>query len=76
MYKQAIGRTTSIHNQTSQDINDVVDDLGSRDEVNYVMKILQMGTGADRQLAKWDGTQEGFKKVVDYIIEETHLGLD
>jgi len=57
-------------------INDVVDDLGSRDEVNYVMKILQMGTGADRQLANWDGTQKGFKKVVDYIIEETHLGLE
>jgi glutamate---cysteine ligase / carboxylate-amine ligase len=57
-------------------INDVVDDLGSRDEVNYVMKILQNGTGADRQLAKWDGTQEGFKKVVDYIIEETHIGLE
>ncbi len=57
-------------------INDVVDDLGSRDEVNYVMKILQDGTGADRQLAQWDGTQEGFKKVVDYIIDETHLGLE
>jgi carboxylate-amine ligase len=56
-------------------INDVVDDLGSRDEVNYLLKILQTGSGADRQLANWDGTQEGLKKVVDYIIEETHVGL-
>ena len=56
-------------------INDVVDELGSRDEVNYLLKILDMGTGADRQLAAWDGTEVGLIKVVDYIIEETHLGL-
>ncbi len=57
-------------------INDVVDDLESRDEVNYLLKILDMGTGADRQLKMWDGTEEGLLKVVDYIIEETHLGLN
>ena len=57
-------------------VNDVVDELGSRDEVNYLLKILDMGTGADRQLAAWDGTEEGLIKVVDYIIEETHLGLN
>jgi carboxylate-amine ligase len=57
-------------------INDVVDELGSRNEVNYLLKILEMGTGADRQIAAWDGTEEGLKKVVDYIIEETHLGLN
>lgn len=56
-------------------ISDVVDDLGSWDEVNYILKIMQNGTGADRQLKVWDGTQEGLKKVVDYIIEETHVGL-
>jgi carboxylate-amine ligase len=57
-------------------INDVVDDLGSRDEVNYLLKIIDNGTGADRQLKVWDGTEEGLKKVVDYIIEETHIGLN
>jgi len=56
-------------------ISDVVDDLGSWEEVNYILQMLQNGTGADRQLAVWDGTQEGLKKVVDFIIEETHLGL-
>ncbi|MCC7159434.1 MAG: carboxylate-amine ligase [Ignavibacteria bacterium] len=56
-------------------ISDVVDDLGSWDEVNYILKMMQNGTGADRQLKVWDGTQEGLKKVVDYIIEETHVGL-
>ncbi len=57
-------------------INDVVDDLGSREEVNYIMQILDKGTGADRQIAVWDGTEEGLKKVVDFIIDETHLGLN
>jgi carboxylate-amine ligase len=56
-------------------ISDVVDDLNSWSEVNYLLQILQNGTGADRQLAHWDGTHDGLKKVVDYIIEETHYGL-
>jgi carboxylate-amine ligase len=56
-------------------ISDVVDDLNSWDEVNYILQIMQNGTGADRQLAHWDGTPDGLKKVVDYIIEETHVGL-
>jgi len=56
-------------------IDDVVDELGSRNEVNYIKKILEMGTGADRQLEVWNQTQDT-KKVVDYIIEETHKGLN
>jgi len=56
-------------------IDDVVDELGSRDEVNYIKKILEMGTGADRQLEIWNQTQDT-KKVVDFIIEETHKGLN
>jgi carboxylate-amine ligase len=56
-------------------IDDVVDELGSREEVNYIRKILEMGTGADRQLAVWDQSGDT-KNVVDYIIEETHKGLD
>lgn len=56
-------------------INDVVDDLGSRDEINYMLKILDHGTGADRQLAVFKETDD-LKKVVDYIVEETHTGLN
>jgi carboxylate-amine ligase len=48
--------------------------LGSREEVNYIKKILEMGTGADRQLKVWEETKD-VKKVVDFIIEETHHGL-
>jgi carboxylate-amine ligase len=55
-------------------IDDVVDGLGSREEVHYVKKILEMGTGADRQLAVYEQSGDT-KAVVDYIIEETHRGL-
>ncbi len=55
-------------------IDDVVDELGSREEINYIHKILEMGTGADRQLAVWEQSRDT-KNVVDYIIEETHYGL-
>jgi glutamate---cysteine ligase / carboxylate-amine ligase len=47
-------------------IDDVVDPLGSRHRVNYVNKILEMGTGADRQLKVFEETKD-LKTVVDYI---------
>src|SRR6478735_7813682 len=46
-------------------IDDVVDQLGSRHAISYVQKILEQGTGADRQLAIYDQTQN-LKTVVDY----------
>ena len=55
-------------------IDDVVDELGSRQEINYIREILKNGTGADRQLRVWNETGD-LKKVVDYIIEETEVGL-
>ena len=56
-------------------IDDVVDDLGSREEVDYVHQILRLGTGADRQVEVYNRTKD-LKQVVDYIITETHHGLD
>jgi carboxylate-amine ligase len=55
-------------------INDVVDDLGSRNEVSHVIKMLEAGTGADRQLKVFEETND-LKKVVDYIIKETQHGI-
>ncbi|GAA4409408.1 carboxylate-amine ligase [Nibrella viscosa] len=55
-------------------VDDVVDDLGSREEVEYLNKILEMGTGADRQLSVFNQTQD-LTKVVDYIVQETSFGL-
>ncbi len=55
-------------------INDVVDDLGSRDEIMYLHRILNHGTGADRQLRVFHETGD-LKQVVDYMISETEAGL-
>ena len=56
-------------------VDDVLDDLGSREEVQKVYKIFESGTGADRQLDVWEQSYD-LKNVVDYIIDETHFGLD
>jgi len=55
-------------------IDDVVDELGSREEINYIHQMLKMGTGADRQLKVFEQTGD-LKKVVDYIVAETRVGV-
>jgi glutamate---cysteine ligase / carboxylate-amine ligase len=55
-------------------IDDVVDELGSRNEINYIHRILEHGTGADRQLKVFHETGD-LKKVVDYIVSETESGV-
>jgi glutamate---cysteine ligase / carboxylate-amine ligase len=55
-------------------IDDVVDELDSRHEVNYIHRILDSGTGADRQLRIFQETGQ-LTKVVDYIVYETQSGL-
>jgi carboxylate-amine ligase len=53
-------------------VDDVVDELGSRGEIDYIHEIVRMGTGADRQLKVFRETGE-LTRVVDYIISETEL---
>ena len=55
-------------------IDDVVDELGSREEINYIHQMLEMGTGADRQLKVFEETGD-LKKVVDYMVAETRVGV-
>jgi carboxylate-amine ligase len=55
-------------------VDDVVDELGSRNSINYIRTILEQGTGADRQLAVYHETGS-LEKVVDYITDETVRGL-
>lgn len=55
-------------------IDDVVDELGSRDAVNYAREIIKNGTGADRQLAAY-AQRNDLKDVVDYIVKETEHGV-
>lgn len=52
-------------------LEDVVDDLGSRQEVAYAHTILQNGTSADRQLATFKKTNS-LQAVVHQLIQETN----
>ncbi|MBJ7428793.1 MAG: carboxylate-amine ligase, partial [Bacteroidia bacterium] len=56
-------------------IDDVVDELGSRNEINYVLKMLENGTGADRQLAVFEKTGD-LKDVVDFITAQTLINTN
>ena len=47
-------------------VDDVVDHLGSRNAINFIHKILERGTGADRQLAVYEETKT-LTSVVDYV---------
>jgi carboxylate-amine ligase len=40
----------------------------------HIERIIREGTGADRQLAAWERTQD-MKAVVDHIVTETYEGL-
>ncbi len=53
---------------------DVVDELGTRKEVEYAYRILDGGTSADRQLATFQRTND-LKAVVDQLIAETEEGV-
>ncbi len=55
-------------------VDDVVDELGSREELKYIETMLKQGTGADRQLAVYEKTGD-LKAVVDYMVAETNLGI-
>ncbi len=57
-------------------IDDVVDELGSREEIQYIHRILEHGSGADRQLRVFQETGGDLKAVVDYIVSETESGLE
>ncbi len=53
----------------------MVDELGSRKEVEYAFTILDDGTSADRQLATFERTGD-LKAVVDQLVRETAEGID
>lgn len=55
-------------------LDEVVDELGIRDEVAYVHTILDRGTSADRQRRTFERTGD-LTAVVDRIVAETREGL-
>lgn len=58
-------------------VDDVLDDLGSRSEINYLRRLLDnpQGTGADRQIEVYKRTRS-IQAVTQYLIDQTAEGLD
>jgi carboxylate-amine ligase len=54
-------------------VDDVVDQLGTRREIEHIRTILKEGTSADRQLRRFKETND-LKVVVDSLAEETVMG--
>ncbi|MGH9856046.1 MAG: glutamate-cysteine ligase family protein, partial [Blastocatellia bacterium] len=55
-------------------VDDVVDDLGSREEIGYVYRILEDGSSADRQLRVFKETGD-LRAVIDSLMKETLEGV-
>jgi carboxylate-amine ligase len=55
-------------------VDDVLDEVGIREEVAYIHNILSEGNSADRQIRCFEKTRD-MKKVVQQLIEETMQGV-
>jgi carboxylate-amine ligase len=64
----------TLINELLEFIDDVVDELGCRTEVNYVYQMLEQGSGADRQIKVYEETKD-LKKVMEYVVSQTRKGL-
>ena len=73
--KEAEVETRSLLNELLEFVSTEVEELGSKNEMAHVERIMREGTGADRQLAVWQHTRD-MKVVVDQIVAETYEGLD
>ncbi len=63
-----------IHELIEWFLADVVDELGTRKEVEYAFKILDEGNSAARQIATFNRTNS-LHEVVDHLIRETEEGV-
>jgi carboxylate-amine ligase len=58
-------------------VDEVLDDLGTRAEINYLRLLLDdpHGTGADRQIEVYQQTGDT-QAVVQYLLQQAQIGLD
>jgi len=63
-----------IHEMIEWLLEDVIDEFGARQDIEYFQRILDEGTSADRQLATYKRTGS-LKTVVDQLIDETAEGV-
>jgi carboxylate-amine ligase len=55
-------------------VDSELDELGSREAIEYIHTMLERGSGADRQLKVFRETGD-LRAVVDYMAAETKAGL-
>jgi carboxylate-amine ligase len=72
--KEAEVDERSLLNELLDFVSTEIKELGSEREMAHLERIIREGTGADRQLAAWERTQDT-KAVVDQIVVETYEGL-
>ncbi|HTI13002.1 MAG TPA: carboxylate-amine ligase [Dictyobacter sp.] len=65
----------AIH-ETLDFVDDMLDDLGTRQEINYLRNLLDQksGTGADRQIAVYNATGS-IDAVIRYLMQQTMQGI-
>jgi carboxylate-amine ligase len=73
--KETEVETRRLLNELLEFISTEVDELGSKNEMAHIERIIREGTGADRQLRAWEQTKD-MKVVVDQIVTETYEGLN
>jgi carboxylate-amine ligase len=71
---QEVPARTLIH-ELLEFVDEVVDELGSREELKHIETLLDRGTDADRQLAIFRETGD-LNAVVDDLIDRTMQGVD
>ncbi len=72
--REAEVETRSLLNELLEFVSTEVGELGSTKEMAHIERIMREGTGADRQLAAYERSQD-MKAVVDQIVAETYEGL-
>ncbi len=73
--KQAEVETRSLIHELMEFVGEEIKEFGSEPEMKHIERILNEGTGADRQLEVWGQTRD-LRAVVDHIVAETNAGLD
>jgi glutamate---cysteine ligase / carboxylate-amine ligase len=63
-----------IHELIDWFLRDVIDELGTRKEIEYAYKILEEGSSADRQIKVFEATGS-HQAVVEQLIRETREGV-
>ncbi len=74
--KRTLSMRSALH-ETLDFVDDIVDELGSRREINYLRALLDdpQGTGADRQIAVYHESNGKLEAVNQFLQEQTMQGI-